>query len=134
MATQTIVPTPMVSTGVAQESTIASLTGSPVVFAPVGNKCFITIGSASGTVNLVATCVSPCDMPLCCNQGSGAGVPNDAGLHKFVMTVVSTGTYVEKTFVIPYIDHFVDPTTGLITLTPDAGMTSNGKLGIFQMP
>lgn len=140
MTNQTIVPTPMAATGVAQESIIAQPTGSTILYAPSGNKDFIVIGSSSGTVTVTVQAVAPCDMPLACYQGTGAGKPNDHGLHNFIMSVTSSGSYVEKTFVIPYIDHYVDPSqldvngNAQVALACDAGMQTNGKIGIFEMP
>jgi len=134
MVNQTIVPTPLTSAGVARESYIAQPTEADVVYTPKGNKNIITIGSSSGTVTVTAQAVIPCNMPLACYQGSGAGLPNDHGLHNFVMSVTSSGSYVEEDFVLPYIDHYVDPTTGNVTLVCDAGMQANGKIGIFEMP
>ena len=134
MADQTIVPTPLTATGVSRASDIAQPTEATVKYQPSGNKDIIVIGSSSGTVIVTVQAVSPCNMPLACYQGSIAGKPNDHGLHNFVMSVTSTGSYVEEDFVIPYIDHYVDPTTGLISLACDSGMQTNGKIGIFEMP
>ena len=134
MTNQIIVPTKLVATGIVRETFIAQPTQATVVYTPNGNKNIITIGSSSGTVTVTVQAVLPCNMPLACYQGSGAGKPNDHGLHSFIMSVTSSGSYVEEDFVIPYIDHYVDPTTGLISLACDAGMQSNGKIGIFEMP
>lgn len=134
MVDQTIVPTPLTATGVSREAHIALPQEATVLYEPSGNKDIIVIGSSSGTVIVTVKAISPCNMPLACYQGAGAGKPNDHGLHNFVMSVTSTGSYVEEDFVIPYIDHYVDPTTGLIELDCDSGMTTNGKIGIFEMP
>ena len=134
MTDQTIVPTKLVATGIARETYVAQPSQATVLYTPNGNKNIITIGSSSGTVIVTVQARSPCNMPLACYQGSGAGVPNDHGLHNFVMSVTSSGSYVEEDFVIPYIDHYVDPTTGLISLACDSGMQTNGKIGIFEMP
>jgi hypothetical protein len=124
MTAQTITPVAVTTTGIAQ--TTVAITQATAEFVPTGNRNFIVISSVTGTVSATAVAKSPCDMPLSCT----ASPCNDAGLHNFKMECL---TAVTKAFYIPYIDKYIDSTTGKITLncTPTDG---NLKIGIFIMP
>ena len=124
MTTETRTPTPLISTGVVQTLTTPADT---VYFTPSGNKDMIVIASSSGTVKVTAVCQTECSMPLACT----ASPCSDAGLHNFVMSV-TTGAGSPKAFIIPYIEHYISSTTGLVTLNVD--VKANCTLGIFEMP
>ena len=128
---QPFTQTKLVATGVQQEaaSVLAIPTGNPVTFTPSGKNDLIVIKNAGTVVTLKATCQAPCGMPLVCNVSGGT---NDAGLHDFVMSCTSVQG--ELTFVIPYLEHYISPTTGKVSLVPDANMTDHGKLAILTTP
>jgi hypothetical protein len=123
--------TPLVATGVQQEATsvLNTRVGTPITFTPSGKNDLIVIKNAGSVVTLTATCQAPCGMPLACNVVGGT---DDAGMHDFVMSCTSTQG--ELTFVIPYLEHYVNPTTGKVSLVPDANMTDHGKLAILTTP
>ena len=115
------VPTQVVATGVVEETSITDPTGTSLTFTPNANKDFIVINTTTtGTVTATVVAKSNCDM---------------GHLHDFVMAVTSiSNAFTEKMFVIPQIDHYVDPATGLVTINFDSGMQANGSIGIFEMP
>lgn len=126
-AAQAFVQTPLVATGVQTEaaSVLATPTGTPVTFTPSADNDLIVIKNSGTVVTVTATCKTPCSMPSVCNV---SGATNDAGLHDFVMSCTSTQG--ELMFKIPYLDHYIDPTTGKISLVCDANMLDHGKLAI----
>ena len=132
MADTRLTGTPIVATGIDQDTYITQPTNATVTFTPTGNKNLIVISCSSGTAIVTANAVTACNMPLACYQGAGAGVPNDHGLHNFVMSV-PTGVTSPQTFILPYIEHYTDPTSGLVTLTVSSTL-ANCKIGIFVMP
>jgi hypothetical protein len=124
MTAQTITVVPITTTGVAQATT--AITEATATFTPTGNRDFIVIQSVSGTVSATAVATLACNMPLACT----ASPCNDAGMHDFKMEVT---TGLTKTFYIPYMDHYIDSTTGKVTLTCTP-TDNNLKIGILRMP
>ena len=122
-AAQAFVQTPLVATGVQTEaaSILATPTGTPVTFTPSSDNDLIVIKNAGTVVTVTATCQTPCSMPLACLGG-------DSGMHDFVMSCTSTQG--ELMFKLPYLDHYIDPDTGLVSLVCDANMLDHGKLAI----
>jgi hypothetical protein len=120
--------------GIAQETFVTGSLPATVTYTPTGTSNFITIKNAGADVTVSAVCKVPCSMPLACANAAGT---NDAGMHNFVMKVTSVDA--EKSFVIPYLDHYIDPdpnsaTYGMVTLNCDAAMQDHGLLGIFTVP
>jgi hypothetical protein len=136
MATPSVLPvvTSLTAMGIAQEAYVTGSGTAVVTYTPTGTNNFITIKNAGADVTVSAVCKVPCSMPLACANAAGV---DDAGLHNFVMKVTSADA--EKSFVIPYLDHYIDsvvgsPTYGMVTLNCDANMQDHGLLGIFTVP
>jgi hypothetical protein len=124
MTAQELTPYALDTIGVKQATYIVQATQDTATYTPERGRDFVVILSSSGTVTVTATCVAPCDMPLSCPS------PGDEGLHAFVMTAaVADG---ETTYVIPYIEHYINATSGLVTLT--FSDKTNTKIGIFRLP
>jgi hypothetical protein len=115
------------TTGKAQEGKLVAATDTTVYFEPRAGKDFIVIKSDSGTITFTAQCKTPCNMPLACTTSPCT----DAGLHDFVMSVSSAGGV--KTFYIPYIEHYIDSTTGLVELTV-GGILGDANICVFRLP
>jgi hypothetical protein len=135
LTTSPPVVTALTALGTAQETFVTGSLPATVTFTPTGNLNFLTLKTAGAWgVTVTAVCKVACSMPLACANAAGT---NDAGLHNFVMNVLQAD--VEKSFVIPYLDHYIDPdpnsaTYGMITLNCDANMQAHGSMGIFTVP
>lgn len=124
MTAQTLTPVAITTTGITQ--TPVAITEATATFTPTGNRDIIVVQSVSGTVSATAVCEMACNMPLSCT----ASPCNDAGMHDFKMECL---TGVTKTFYIPYIDHYINSTTGKVTLTCTP-TDNNLKIAILRAP
>lgn len=105
------------TTPIVQSSEMVSVNSGGNSYRPSTNdRDFIRIVNTGTTMTVTAACHLACDMG--CTTA-----------HNF--TIVIPATTGDLTFVVPYIDHYVDPDTGLVTLTYSGGTAT---IGLFRMP
>ena len=106
------------TTPIVQTSEMVSCNAAGNKFRPAGvDRDILRIINTGATLTVTVDCKVACDMGCTTNHDFSIEIPATTG---------------DLTFVIPHIDHYVDPDTGYVQL--DYDITPTATIGLFRMP